>query len=523
MFRLFGFLLSLACLLAVQAPSKAQSTRSGIISRPVARSFGLNRSWSTQVQLDRSRHTIAHVTLNVSTDVKYTTYEITYQGGGRIVISERDSDRFGDPQGPEAVKKLADDKMVAIRRAGLNPKLVVHNIPEVTLYAQTDGGVLHAIDGENGRTLWAVPVGRRGHPTMKPAVSNKHVAVVNGSNLFIFHRTNGHFLWKTPLGSSPGAGPAISETIVFVPMVDGTVEGYDLNDPSKPPWIFKSSGRALVRPTIAFNTVSWPTDRGYLYVALSRRKSIRYRLEARDEFTSPTTYRSPDLLFAAGIDGYVYCLRELTGRIVWRFSTGEEISHSPIPIRDALYVVIDSGGMYRIDIDTGDLEWWTTRVRKFLGGNKDRVYCLGDAQQLLIIDAKTGGLVDSFSIADIDLTMTNWQTDRIYVGTKSGILQCLHELQLDIPRVHLNYYDQEVAQPGEVVQREAEVDQREPDPQPAGDPFAGEDDPFGEAGGRDEDPFGGGDGGQDPFGGGRKQPDGEEDADPFGGDADPFG
>ena len=509
--------------LAQAVPLAAQGVSNGIIPRTTAQHYGLRRSWFTHIEMDSSSARVAHLKLFVSGKNTYRVHEIKYDGGENL-ISERDADRFGDALGADGAKRVAEERMIRLRRAGLNPVLEVREIPEVTLYAVTDQAVVHAIDGETGRTLWVSQIGRRDHPSMAPAVSNKYLAIVNGSNLFVVNRADGKHIWKRQLMGGPGAGPAMSDRMVFSPMVDGTIEGYLVSDHKKSPWIYKSFGRTLVQPTMGVHQISWPTDRGYLYVGASEEGAIRYRVETHDTIVAPPVFYGLDRLFFASVDGYVYAVHSASGDIEWKFSTGTDISHPPIPIGNAVYAVPDVGGMFRIDMKSGEEVWWTPRVRRFLAANSERVYCADGRGRIMIIDAKSGGRIDSMRVPDMDLQLINWQTDRIYVGTRDGAIQCLHEPRLILPEVHLHYTTDEdaAAAPENVVQGGADGAGELAD-EGGDDPFGGGgDDTFdgGDEGGGD-DPFGGGGGDDDPFGG-----DGGGDDDPFGagGDDDnPFG
>ena len=62
--------------------------------------------------------------------------------------------------------------------------------------------------------------------TSEAAANEEYVAVVNGSMLYVLDRVGGSVRWQRRLRGAPGAGPALSETQVFVPMIDGMVEAY---------------------------------------------------------------------------------------------------------------------------------------------------------------------------------------------------------------------------------------------------------------------------------------------------------
>ncbi len=226
-----------------------------------------------------------------------------------------------------------------------------------TLFVQTDQAILQAIDAETGQTLWSVEVGRRGHPSLRPATNADMVAVVNGSNLFVLNRHQGKVLWQQAIPGAPGAGPALSDMRVYVPSTDGLILAYRLKpvtDPAEelgliegkasatadkgtganketnkergseavakelemrrrhglrlqqeriPPLACQSFGRALVQPLITRQNegeeyVAWPTDRGYLFVGRINRQEenrfeMRYKLETNAEIAARPTLLPP--------------------------------------------------------------------------------------------------------------------------------------------------------------------------------------------------------------------------------------
>jgi outer membrane protein assembly factor BamB len=495
--------LTFAGVTMVGGPLAAQVNSTGLISNSTANRYGLKRDWFTQVELNSARSRIAYMTMHVSATQTYTVFQIDHDNG-KEYVTQRDRDAFGEPLGIEGAKKQADERVRKLKAAKLNPQLTTKVVPEITLYVTTDSGMLQAIDGETGQTRWTVPVGKSNHPTLEPAASDSYVAVVNGSVLIILDSSDGKLVWQRQMRGVPGAGPAITDDLVHMPTVSGMMESYALVDVKKPPFFFQSVGRALIQPTVTPTSVVWPTDRGHLYVGHANRQGSRYRLVAQTTISAPAAYASPNLLLVASVDGYVYCTEEKTGAIVWRYSTGESTSHPPVVIGDAVYVITERAGMFRVSLASGLEEWWTPNVQRFLSASSDRVYCLDELGRMLIVDAKSGGRIATLPIEQLDLNIINAQTDRIYLGTRSGMLQCLHETQLDWPLIYVEAGEEKKA-PAE-IQQEGLPDAAAPKPPAGVDPFGGGADPFG--------------GAADPFGAPAKPAAPAPPADPFG--ADPF-
>ena len=384
-----------------------------------------------------------------------------------------------------------------------------------TLFVQTDAGVLHAIDANNGSTLWANQIGKAEYPSLAPAASKDFVAVVNGSTLYVIDRETGQTVWTRKLGGGPGAGPAISAEHVFVPLINGRVEAYNLDKPQTPPWIYSSAGRAMIQPVSTSRSVAWPTDRGYLFVAQTGDQlAIRFRVETNDAITSKAAYKKP-YFYASSLDGNVYAFHEMSGEQIWRFSAGDPIEEPATVIDDRVYVPTDHAGMYCVDAETGREIWWAPRIERFLAASKERVYATDNLYQLYILDAKTGGRLATLPIYGMNMLLVNQTTDRIYMASDSGLIQCLHDASLDKPIYH-NVEKQEGAE--DATEAEAE--------KPAGekvDPFAvPAEKPAPEKPAPAADPFGGGGDAADPFGAPaekpapKNEPAAKPDDDPFG-------
>jgi outer membrane protein assembly factor BamB len=310
------------------------------------------------------------------------------------------------------------------------------NYDEGLLLVQSRGGVLTAIDAETGRTLWSTQVGERNRSTTEPAANSKYVVVLNGSTLFVVDRASGDIVWQRMVGGAPGAGPGVSQTHAFVPLVNGKLEGYDLEKGERQtPWNYQSSGRVLSPPMTTDLTVSWTTERGYFYVADPAGGGIRYRLETRDEIQSRPASWTPEL-FAGSTDGYVYAVEETRGNILWKFPVGEAIYEAPVAIEDQLYVVTEFGGMYVLNARDGSPLWHVEAVRHFAAKSPTRVYVVNTLGNLAILDAASGAPLGTMRLPGSARVLVNHTSDRIFVVDRGCVIQCLHETGLASPVVY---------------------------------------------------------------------------------------
>jgi outer membrane protein assembly factor BamB len=311
------------------------------------------------------------------------------------------------------------------------------NYSDGVLLVQTTAGVLTALDAETGRTLWGRQVGPRGRWTSEAAANKGHIAVVVGSKLYILERETGTLLWERQLVGVPGAGPELSETYAFVPMINGQIEGYAVDGSTKfSPWVYKSAGHVLNSPMTTPQTVSWTTQLGYFYVAGPNGEGVRYRLETNDAIHARPGYWTPNL-YAGSINGFVYAVDEASARINWKYSIGEAIHEPPVAIEDKVFVISQYRGMTCLDAAEARLLWVAPGIAQFLSASDTRLYAVDKVGRLQVLDIATGTQLASMPLVDVPLTVTNPASDRIYLVGASGAVQCLHELRQQTPTMHV--------------------------------------------------------------------------------------
>ncbi len=306
-----------------------------------------------------------------------------------------------------------------------------------TLLVQTTRGLLTALDGETGRILWSTQAGPSDRMCTAPAANAEFVVVVNGSMLVVIQRSNGSILWERQLRGAPGAGPGVSATHAFVPMINGLVEGFDLSKGAKQtPWVYKSAGRVLVPPMSTENNVSWTTDKGYFYVADPSAQGIRYRLETRDAIHSQPAYWTPNM-YAGSMDGLVYAVNEVSGKIEWKHSTGDSILVSPVAIAGRVYVISEQGGMYCLDGNDGAQLWFAPKMKQFVSLSPSRVYASDELGRLVALDAASGARLGAMPLHRITIKLANNHSDRVYLANDACVIQCLRDIDAKSPTLYV--------------------------------------------------------------------------------------
>jgi hypothetical protein len=300
----------------------------------------------------------------------------------------------------------------------------------------TTAGVVQEMNALTGQTYWTAPIGKSNYPSLGPAASDKYVAILNGSTLYVLDRADSKPVMIRPVGSAPGAAPAISHEYVFVPLVNGRIEGYSLRDPKAfQPWYYQSFGRAMVAPLATPDSVVWTTDEGYLYVGSSNILGMRFRLEIGSEIVAPPSARPP-YVYVGAVSGDLFAMNETSGKQVWKYSTGFPITRAAAGVGDRVFVTSDEPELHCIDAKTGNRIWVAPHVVRFCAASKDRVYGVNDLGAFVVLDGKTGAGLASMATDYPIKGLVNSETDRVYLISDDGMVECLHEIGLTQPIYH---------------------------------------------------------------------------------------
>jgi outer membrane protein assembly factor BamB len=303
------------------------------------------------------------------------------------------------------------------------------------LFILTSAGVLQTIDAHTGRTMWVTPIGNPDFPSLGPAANQDLVALVNGSTLYVLDRRTGRPLDEWRLGGAPGAGPALTPHYVFVPLATGRMEAYPLDEEGDSPWYYQSSGRALVTPLATPDSVVWTTDKGQIYVAGVNPPYVRYRVETPTEFLAPPA-RHGKIVYIISQFGDLFAIDEQTGSRLWKYGTGYLTDRAPAVVDDRVYVSSQQPALHCVDADTGRGIWETAGAEQFAAASDKRVYGVDRYGTVLVLDAATGNPIGRMPTGGRCSALVNDQTDRLYLLSDDGIVQCLHEIGQSEPIYH---------------------------------------------------------------------------------------
>jgi outer membrane protein assembly factor BamB len=497
--------IGLGCI-ALAFASEAQAQRSAdLLPEEKLRAVGLTSAWHTQLEFDSTRGRLSGIALFYDDYSSQFVVDITHPGG-RLQISEFDLTPLGKPLGVKGAKQKAaqwiSDWKKRNPKATAEPQLEELVIPDSFVVTAAQRGMVQGLNAETGNTRWVSKIGSEMLPTLTPSINHDRVAVINGSRLFMMNKKDGKVIWDRLTHDPPGGGPALSNQFAFVPMMNGMMETFDITKDKRPSTteLFRSHGRIFLQPVVFRDAVAWVTDHGNTYVANSEAKGIRYRVTSRELNNKRTNPVRSSPLFTPGPptfllpgndrpaqfyvgteDGYILCVDADKGSIIARFSAGEPVSQSPVVVQSRVYAVTDSNTLFCMDSMSMLELWAVSGIRQFLAGSANRIYVKDAYENLVVLDAKTGSRIGSIPMAGIDFVFSNHQSDRIYVGTSTGVLQCIRENKAYYPWVHSGMEMKKKFE--QVLNNQAQAEAEEgdaPEPEMKAKPAAG-DDPFGAA------------------------------------------
>jgi outer membrane protein assembly factor BamB len=299
----------------------------------------------------------------------------------------------------------------------------------------TTAGVVHEFNALTGETLWIASIGNPNYPSLGPSASQQHVAVLNGLTLYVLDRTDGRPVKIRRTGGAPGAAPALASQHVLVPLVRGRIEGIPLDQETYTPWYFQSVGRTLVAPLATATSIVWTTDAGVVYIGGAEKLGVTYSLETGSSIVASPAYRSPDI-YVATTSGELFALDESTGAKRWKYATGYAIRRAPAAVGERVYVTSDEPALHCVDAATGAAVWAVSNVTEFAAASRSRVYGVDELGALVTLDATSGALLGRMPTYGLTKTLLNDQTDRLYLVSDEGIVQCLHEIGAKEPFYH---------------------------------------------------------------------------------------
>lgn len=484
--------------------SPAEAARSGLVN-----------AWQRQMTIAGGLSGLADAQVFVDTTRPREIVEVKANDQVLLRIPADRVDRSGQPIGIEEAERLARLEIYKLKRRGTEATQSRLQIPQVRLYVLGKDGTVEARDGETGRVLWTEQHGDPRLPSLPMGINEKYVMFANGMDLIVLDAMTGRVLFTRRYQYMPVAGPVIVGQHVMTLGVSRRVEGFPLNNLNADRFTAVAAGEpttgAVASPEVP--RMMWPTEAGFVYaIDAGERPGLAFRFPADGLVTAKPSVGLGGRFFMATDHGQVYGVSALNaGSVLWRQSLGDPIYAPTALFGNHLFAKTIYGDLHCLDATTGQ-PMWSAPVRevdRILGGTGKQLIIRSTTAHLKTLDMETGSVMADFAATSVVDSIHNPWTDRLYLLTTSGGIQCLRPLSAELPTMLLTEFKPEGTAGKTDEKQEKPADGTPPE---ATDPFApGDDAPATPDEGTD--PFGGG---ADPFGGSDMD-------DIFGGGTDPFG
>jgi outer membrane protein assembly factor BamB len=203
----------------------------------------------------------------------------------------------------------------------------------------------------------------------------EHTGVYAAPGVPQFHKVK----WKFSTHGYVISSPAIDAAAAYVGSTDGNLYAVDLASGAQK-WKFKSEARITSSPALAQGIVYFTSYDGKCYAVDAATGTLKWKFQTAGEHrftakhihgTLPEAEAMPDpfdfylssptlaggaVFFGSG-DGNVYSLDAATGKLNWKFHTGDVVHASPAISNGTLYIGSWDSYFYALDAATGKEKW----------------------------------------------------------------------------------------------------------------------------------------------------------------------
>jgi outer membrane protein assembly factor BamB len=134
-----------------------------------------------------------------------------------------------------------------------------------------------------------------------------------------------------------------------------------------------------------------------------------------------------EIAYVVSEDQNLYVLNQVTGRVLWRFTTPAPVYWQPQVTDADVYLSPVGSGLYRLRRDTGELVWQSPGAQRLLAVNPKFVYATDRSGRLLVVDQRRGTVLSGYDTHDYVVPISNDGTDRVYLAANDGLIVCLHD------------------------------------------------------------------------------------------------
>jgi outer membrane protein assembly factor BamB len=230
---------------------------------------------------------------------------------------------------------------------------------------------------------------------------------------------------------------------VFVGLITGGLVAFNAPNGNLE-WQVSTRGALRSRALPAGKVVVFASAEGKVYVSRSDFLQPLIRWSAVGPIVAPMSSYGARTILVGSEDKSLYSVDIFTGLTNWSFPTGAPIDIEPMVGGEDVYVVNKEGFFSRVDVKSGSPYWTiSTLGGPLLAVTSKRVYLESRDGDLFIVDRDNGHMIADprdthqragVNIRNFEFGPTNHVNDRLYMGSKSGMILCLREIDQVRPR-----------------------------------------------------------------------------------------
>jgi eukaryotic-like serine/threonine-protein kinase len=291
-----------------------------------------------------------------------------------------------------------------------------------------------------------------------PAFANGTVFVGSADgNLYAIEPESGTLKWKFATQARITSSPAIAENLVYFGSFDGMFYAVDATT-GQLKWKFRTGGERrfagkhihgiepsgevmpdpfdvyLSSPAVWSGAVYFGSGDGAIYALDKDSGKMRWKFQTGD-----VVHASPAInhgtVFVGSWDSYFYALDAASGKEKWRFKTGEDhdisnqvgIQSSAAVVNDVVYFGCRDSNLYALDAASGQKLWafntkgsWVVTSPAVRDGRV--FFATSDSALVHVVDAKSGASVFSLKSRWPLFSSPALAGDMLYLGSEEGTL-----------------------------------------------------------------------------------------------------
>jgi outer membrane protein assembly factor BamB len=234
------------------------------------------------------------------------------------------------------------------------------------LYVVPNSGLATALDAKTGKVKWKHRVGSLAASSPAYDKGKLFITTLSG-RITCLRAKDGKLVWKRSLPSRSESSPVVIDNRVYFGSEDGTVYSVRSRDGSTV-WTHRAGG--AVKAALAYHDgLLYFGDYSGNMTALHARTGSRAWSAAtagRSFQQSGRFYSTPAVaygrVFAGNTDGFVYSFAAHTGRLAWRYQTGNYVYSAPAVGpgphgKPSVFIGSYDGNVYAFDARSGNVLW----------------------------------------------------------------------------------------------------------------------------------------------------------------------